>query len=67
KLTKSNMDAVDKTLEFMDQGDQGLIFANLVDFDFLYGHRNDVEGYARALSEFDQRLPEIMGRMGNDD
>lgn len=67
KLTKSNMDAVDKTLEFMDQGDQGLIFANLVDFDSLYGHRNDVEGYARALSEFDQRLPEIMGRMGNDD
>lgn len=67
KPTKSNQDAVDKTLEFMEQRDHGLIFTNLVDFDSLYGHRNDVEGYARALQEFDQRLPEILERMDRDD
>ena len=46
---------------------RGLIFTNLVDFDMLYGHRNDVEGYARALEEFDVRLPEIQQAMGDDD
>jgi len=44
-----------------------LIFTNLVDFDMLYGHRNDVEGYARALEEFDVRLPEIQAAMREDD
>jgi phosphopentomutase len=61
--TKSNSDGVDKTLEYMAAGKKGLIFSNLVDFDMLYGHRNDVEGYANALLEFDSRLPEIMKAM----
>ncbi|EGW36410.1 phosphopentomutase [Desulfosporosinus sp. OT] len=57
--TKGNMEGVDKTLEYMTKVKSGLIMANLVDFDMLYGHRNDVEGYARALEAFDERLPEI--------
>ena len=51
--TKSNADGMAKTLAAMDAVDRGLIFVNLVDFDQLYGHRNDVEGYARALEEVD--------------
>ena len=47
--------------------DRGLIFTNLVDFDTLYGHRNDVEGYARNLELLDARLPEILGAMGPGD
>src|SRR5712691_1728667 len=55
--TKSNADGMAKTLGAMDALDRGLIFVNLVDFDQLYGHRNDVEGYARALEEVDAWLP----------
>jgi phosphopentomutase len=44
-----------------------LIFSNLVDFDMLYGHRRDVEGYAKALEYFDERLPEILSAMKDDD
>ncbi len=55
--TKNNADGMAKTLEAMDQVEKGLIFVNLVDFDQQYGHRNDVEGYARALEEFDAWLP----------
>lgn len=55
--TKSNADGMAKTLEAMDHTREGLIFVNLVDFDMLYGHRNNVEGYARALEEVDQWLP----------
>lgn len=62
-----NMDGVDKTLAFMKEEFKGMIFTNLVDFDMLYGHRNDVEGYARALADFDRRMPEIMGNLGPDD
>lgn len=58
--TKSNMDGVNKTLEYMKEEGKGLIFTNLVDFDMLYGHRNNVQGYADALVEFDNRLPEII-------
>lgn len=65
--TATNMDSVDALLEFMDLEKAGLIFANLVEFDMLYGHRNDVTGYAKALEEFDQRLPEIFQRMKTDD
>ncbi|MHB8171956.1 MAG: phosphopentomutase [Thermincolia bacterium] len=65
--SKSNMDAVDKTLEFMDRGVRGVIFTNLVDFDMLYGHRNNAKGYAEALEIFDGRLPEIIGKMKADD
>ncbi len=45
----------------------GLIFTNLVDFDMVYGHRNNVVGYAQALEEFDSRLPEILALMKDDD
>jgi phosphopentomutase len=55
--TKSNADGMAKTLEAMGEMEKGLIFVNLVDFDQLYGHRNDVEGYGGALEEFDRWLP----------
>jgi phosphopentomutase len=63
----NNMAGVDAILEFMQRGEKGLIFANLVDFDMLYGHRNDPAGYARSLEEFDRRLPEILERMSEYD
>lgn len=65
--TTSNMDGIDKTIEAMREDFEGLIFANLVDFDAKYGHRRDPEGYARCIEEFDARLPEIMKEMVNDD
>jgi len=55
--TKSNSDGMAKILEAMQTSPEGLIFANLVDFDMLYGHRNDPEGYSRALEEVDAWLP----------
>lgn len=64
---KNNMDGVDKTIEYMKENKAGLIFTNLVDFDMLYGHRNDVEGYAKALVEFDKRVPEIIQNMKEKD
>jgi phosphopentomutase len=57
--TKSNADGMAKTLEAMAESPEGLIFVNLVDFDQQFGHRNDVEGYARALEEVDAWLPEL--------
>jgi len=65
--TKSNMNGVDVTLEYMKKQNKGIIFTNLVDFDMLFGHRNNVEGYKQALEEFDKRLPEIMSSMRADD
>jgi phosphopentomutase len=65
--TTNNMDSVDAILSLLPQSDEGLIFANLVDFDMLYGHRNDPYGYARALEQFDARLPEIQGRLRDGD
>jgi len=63
-----NMSLVDATLDAMDRlPDGGFIFTNLVDFDQSFGHRRDVAGYAQALEEFDNRLPEIMSRMKEDD
>lgn len=64
---KNNDQAVDSTIEALNAENRGLIFSNLVDFDMLYGHRRDPEGYARALEEFDARLPEIMSAMKQDD
>ena len=63
----NNSASVDQTLRALATTPRGLIFTNLVDFDMLYGHRNDVEGYARALEEFDARLPEIQQAMRDDD
>jgi phosphopentomutase len=62
--TKTNADGMAKTLEAMDEVERGLIFVNLVDFDMLYGHRNDVEGYARALEEVDAWLPALDAKLG---
>jgi phosphopentomutase len=63
----NNNASVDQTLRALQETPRGLIFTNLVDFDMLYGHRNDVEGYARALEEFDARLPEIQQAMRDED
>jgi hypothetical protein len=52
---------------YMDKDFEGLCFVNLVDFDMHYGHRNDVDGYARALAEFDASLPQIMAKLREDD
>ncbi|HEY5583530.1 MAG TPA: phosphopentomutase [Ruminiclostridium sp.] len=65
--TRDNMHGVDLTLEYMQRSNRGLIFTNLVDFDMLYGHRNDHEGYKKALEEFDLRLPEIYSNMRDED
>lgn len=65
--TKSNMNGVDVTLEYMKKQNKGIIFTNLVDFDMQFGHRNNVEGYKQALEEFDRRLPEIMSAMQEED
>lgn len=65
--TKNNMDGVDKTLEYMKEVEEGLIFTNLVDFDMLYGHRNDAKGYGKAIEDFDGRLQEIYNNMSDDD
>jgi phosphopentomutase len=62
-----NMDGVDQTLNWMKDDFSGILFTNLVDFDMVYGHRNNVEGYARALVDFDKRLPEIMSAMKDED
>lgn len=64
---KNNSEGVDRTIDYMKEDKEGLIFTNLVDFDMLYGHRNDIEGYAKALVEFDKKLPEIINTMKNDD
>lgn len=64
---KNNMDGVDKTLEYMDSIESGLIFTNLVDFDMLFGHRNDPKGYGKAIEEFDNRLEEIYSKMNKED
>jgi phosphopentomutase len=61
--TKNNADGMAKTLDAMNQLDAGLIFVNLVDFDQQYGHRNNVEGYATAIEEFDHWLPALRGAM----
>lgn len=65
--TQGNVDGIEKTLQFMDKDFTGLCFVNLVDFDMLYGHRNDIEGYAKALAYFDEKLPEIVEKMREDD
>jgi phosphopentomutase len=63
-LTARNNDqSIDQTIRALQEDTRGLIFSNLVDFDMLYGHRRDVEGYARALEHFDSRLPEIEAAM----
>lgn len=65
--TKTNADGMAKTLEAMAATPQGLIYVNLVDFDMLFGHRNDVEGYARALEATDAWLPALLAALRPED
>ena len=65
--TVSNLDGINKTIEIMKKDFNGLLFTNLVDFDMMYGHRNDVEGYANAISEFDSKIPELLENLNEDD
>jgi len=65
--TGNNMAGIDGIIEFLATDSDGLIFANLVDFDALYGHRNDPRGYANALEAFDRRLPEILSKLRDSD
>ena len=65
--TSGNEEGIERTLEYLDKAFEGLCFVNLVDYDMLYGHRRDVDGYARALTYFDERLPEILGKMKSED
>lgn len=65
--TGGNEEGIMRTLEYLEKDFEGLCFINLVDYDMLYGHRRDVDGYAKALAYFDEKLPEIMGGMREDD
>lgn len=65
--TSGNAEGIERTLEYLDKDFEGICFINLVDFDMLYGHRRDIDGYAKALSYFDGRLPEIMAKMRDED
>lgn len=65
--TTSNEDGIQKTIEYMKQEFNGLCFVNLVDYDMLYGHRNDIDGYAKAIAYFDEQLPEIKKLLRDDD
>ncbi|MCD8822258.1 phosphopentomutase [Staphylococcus gallinarum] len=65
--TKDNMDGMDKLIETVQKDFTGLSFLNLVDFDALYGHRRDKPGYAQAIKDFDERLPELMKYLREDD
>ena len=64
---KNNDQTIDQTINALNADSRGLIFSNLVDFDMLYGHRRDTEGYARALEHFDIRLPAILAALRDDD
>lgn len=65
--TGGNAEGIERTLEYLDKDFEGLCFVNLVDYDMLYGHRRDIDGYAKALTYFDEKLPEIMGKMREED
>ena len=63
----SNANGMEHALHYADQDFHGLCFVNLVDFDMQFGHRRDVDGYARALSEFDAWLPKLLEKLGDED
>lgn len=65
--TSGNEEGIERTLEYLDKDFEGLCFVNLVDYDMLYGHRRDVDGYAAALTYFDEKLPDILSKMRPDD
>ncbi len=65
--TKGNAEGIEKTLEYLDKDFEGLCFVNLVDYDMLFGHRNDIDGYAKAMTYFDEKLPEILDKLREED
>ena len=65
--THSNLEGIEKTIELLNEDFCGLCFTNLVDFDMVYGHRNDIDGYASALSEFDSYLPTLVNSLKDED
>lgn len=65
--TAGNTQGIEDTIQLTRRAFDGLCFTNLVDFDMLYGHRNDVDGYAKALTQFDEKLPEILSGLRKDD
>ncbi|WP_077597352.1 phosphopentomutase [Olsenella urininfantis] len=65
--TSCNAEGIDRTIELLDRDFEGLCFTNLVDTDMIYGHRNDVDGYAAALSYFDGHVPAILSRLRDED
>lgn len=65
--TKNNADGMEKTIEFAKKEFEGLCFVNLVDFDMLYGHRNDVVGYANALTKFDEQVTDVISNLNEED
>ena len=65
--TRNNDDGIARTLEMLDRDFEGLCFVNLVDFDMVYGHRNDVDGYAKALASFDRALEKILAKLRAED
>ena len=64
---KGNIRNMEQTLELMDKEFEGLCFVNLVDFDMIYGHRNDIDGYVKALNEVDPKIRQLMGKMRRED
>ncbi len=66
-FTKNNQDGMNKTTEYQNKNFNGLCFVNLVDFDMVYGHRRDMDGYAKALSDFDKWLGDFTQNMREDD
>ena len=66
-FTTGNTDGMNKLEEWMDRDFEGLCFVNLVDFDMVYGHRRDIDGYAKALAEFDDRLAGFLAKLRDDD
>lgn len=65
--TSGNKEGIEKIFHYMEKDFEGLCFINLVDYDMLYGHRNDVDGYAKALTEFDYFIPDILAKLREDD
>ncbi len=65
--THNNTDGIDRTIDYMKEDFAGIIFTNLVDFDMVYGHRNDILGYANALISFDNRVPKIISALKDED
>lgn len=65
--TSNNEEGIERTIEYLEKDFEGICFVNLVDFDMLYGHRNDIDGYAKALTYFDNQLPRIIEKLKKDD